>query len=279
MSAPRSISGIWDFGYRAASAGIRKGVFLIIGADNTKAVKATAARQGRWRGVAMDEGALPDGTANYGQDAQHLAEPINAQKAGIATVLCPANQQVNEGDQAVSDANGMVVPRAPFSLSAFIAGQFDETKLIGPQPAYSAVELFPHYVEVVRSVTASGLGGGAIGITAGKFFDPHAAALSATPVPVYRVKYTGEVLRNLGLTLKTAPGGADSVTLTYQKSSDGGTTWTDIAGPSAQATAAAKLADDQTNVSPALTKGDLIALKIASTAVTAADPVATFDAT
>ena len=274
MSAVRESNGIFDWGYKAASSGIRKGIALVIGADPTKAVKATAARQGKYRGIAMDAGTAPDGTANYGAAATTPAEPINAQKLGLASALVPAAQQVTAGDQAVTDANGMFVPRTPFSVSAFVFGQFDETKLIGSVAAFAALELLPHYIETVRPILA-GCAGAITGAT--KYLGDVSQAKAAAQVPRYVCRFTGETIRNLAASLITAPGGADTVVFTVQKSSDNGATWTDTA-LTCTISAAGKAASDLTH-SASLTAGDLLAVKAVSSAGTAADATVTFDVT
>jgi hypothetical protein len=274
MPTPRQVRPGWEFPYTVEGGNVQKGVACVAGSKNTALKIASAVGQGRFRGISIDAGVVPNGTAD-----PNLPDSVDAQKQGIAQAMVPANTSGKDGDQAICDQNGFFVVRRPFSFSAFVWGQFDGDFAAGAKSQWAAIELLPHYIELVRNVVASGFGGGVIGVTLGKFFDPHAAALAAAPLPVYRVKYTGEVLRNLGVTLRIAPGGNDSVTGSFQKSSDGGVTWTDIAGPSAQAVGPVKIADDQINVTPPLADGDLIAIKIASTAGLAADPVVTFDAT
>lgn len=277
MSAARSIFGIWDYGYRAAGAGIRKGIALVVGADNTKAVKASAARAGKFRGVAMDEGAMPDGSANYGQDAEHPAEPVNAQKAGIAAGLVPATQVIVQGDQVVCDANAMFVPRTPYSVSAFIWGQFDESKTIGARAAFAGIELFPHYVEVVRPVTVSQPLKTTVLGAATVYGSGLGLAFSAAPVQLYRARFAGEVVRNLSLSLGIAPGGADTVAAAIMTSTDNGNNWTARA-VTCTVSAAAFSATDLVNTYT-LAAGEIVGIRFISSAGTAAGACASFDVT
>jgi hypothetical protein len=99
-------------------------------------------------------------------------------------------------------------------------------------------------------------------------------APGAAQCPLYRARFTGETLRNLALTLRTAPAGADTVVATFQRSQDGGSTWTDITGagtPSAQVAGAAIAGADLVN-SFMLTAGDLVAVKLVSSNAAAAQP-------
>src|SRR5207244_7694446 len=115
-----------------------------------------------------------DGTAD-----PSLPDLINAQKLGLVPALVPGNAAINRGDQAVTDPNGMFVARRPFSFSRFIWGLFATSRLTGPLPELCEMEQMPHYVEVVRSVTANG--GGPIGPDT-RFLGAARVFLSATPI-------------------------------------------------------------------------------------------------
>jgi len=265
--------GLPEYGYQAEGAGLRKGVVLVCTTSNTKAKIAAALGAGKIKGILLDEGTLPDGALD-----PTVPDMANAQKTGIAQALVPAASTAAEGDQAIADATGKVIKRAPFSFSAECLGHFDEGFTAGANPEYRGVELYRHYIETIRSITL--LSTGAIG-AATRFMILGQAAVNANQFPVYRCRFTGETLRNLALSLKTAPGGADTVIVTFQRSQDGGTTWTDITGagtPIVTVAAAAIAGDDLVN-SFAMTKGDLIAVKLVSSAGTAAQPCVTFDVT
>src|SRR6185437_9695350 len=72
----------------------------------------------------------------------------------------------------------------------------------------------------------------------------------------------GEAVRNLGATLTTLPSVNETVTVTVVKSSDGGTTWADLA-VSCQLAGPQRAADDLVRW-VVLAKGDLLALKVVS---------------
>jgi hypothetical protein len=265
--------GLPEYGYRAEGAGLRKGVVLVVGASNIKAKIAAAIGAGKIRGIQIDEGTLPDGVAD-----PNLPDLVTAQKTGIAQALVPAASVAAEGDQAWSDATGKVIKRAPFSFSGLVLGQFDEGFTAGANPEYRGVELFPHYVEVIRAITAASMDTFA---AATRYIGAPGVALNAAQIPIYRARFAGEVIRNLAVSLVTAPGGADTVVFTVMKSSDNGATWTDTA-LTATISGASKVPADPAAVlalSATLAAGDLLAVKAVSSAITAAKPTVTFDVT
>src|SRR5579871_3004053 len=257
--ATRTLRGpLPEYGYTAASAGCRRGVVLVQGANNRLAVVAAAIGQGKYRGIQIDEGTLPDGSANYGQDAQHPAEQVNAQKEGIAWGLAPANTTPAQGDQAWSDATGKLITRVPFSFSGFILGQFDEARTVGVNPELVGVELSPQYIEICRNLGGFAAAAPAAGAT--KWGALGAVAVQNAQSPLYVAGYAGETVRNLKVSVGTAPGVGETLAFTVQKSSDNGATWVDtaltctIAGTS-------KAASDLAHA-VALAAGDLLALKM-----------------
>lgn len=261
--------GLPEYGYKAQGTGLRMGVMLVIGASNVFAKIANAIGLGKWRGIQIDEGMLPDGAA----DAT-IPDSVTAQKTGIARALVPASSSATEGDQAWSDAAGKIIKRTPFSFSGFLVGQFDESFTAGSSAEYRGVELIPHYIEVCRVILA-GCAGAITGAT--KYLGDVSQAKAAAQVPRYVVRFTGEKIRNLRCNLGTAPGGSDTVAFTVQKSSDNGGTWSDTT-LTCTITGTEKSAVDLTH-EPSLTAGDLLAVKAVSSAGTAADATACFDAT
>jgi hypothetical protein len=90
---------------------------------------------------------------------------------------------------------------------------------------------------------------------------------AAAQVKLCVIGATG-VLQNLNASLGTAPGGADTYAVTVQKSSDNGSNWVDTT-LTCTISAAGKSASDVTHL-PAVAAGDLIAIKVISSGVTAA---------
>ena len=261
-----------EYGSTAAAAGCRRGVALVMGSTNITAVPATAIGQGKYRGVQIDEGALPNGAANYGQSATQPAEQINAQKEGIAWGLAAAASTPVMGDQAICDASAQFITRVPYSFSAFVYGQFDESRTVGSNPELVGIELLPQYIEVVRNVTCGGTG--ALG-AATKYGTYVAGAASATAVPLFMAAFTGQKIRNLAAGLTTAPAGVDTVIFTVMTSVDFGANWVDTV-VTCTTTGTAFASYDLTH-SATLTKGMLVALKAVSSGATAAGITASFD--
>lgn len=119
----------------------------------------------------------------------------------------------------------------------------------------------------------SALSTGTIG-AATKYMNRGAAAVAASAVVIGTVTRAG-VLRRLYANLLTAPGGSDTVAFTIQKSSDNGGTWSDTT-LTCTITGSAKGNSDTTHA-PSVAAGDLLAVKMVSSAGTAADPSVGFE--
>jgi hypothetical protein len=273
---PDIVDALVAMGYKAAGAGMRKGVVLVIG-TNTKAIIASAVGQGKYRGIQLDEGQLPDGAANYGVDASHPAEMVSAAKKGLIRGLAAGSTTVTAGDQLWSNASGLLITRVPYSFSGFILGQADETATVGTAPQFVDIEMLPQYQEIVRQVTVSQplktttIGAATVyGATTG-------TAFGTAAIQLYRARFAGETIRNLSASLGIAPGGSDTVAVTVQKSSDNGNTWADTA-LTCTVSAALFSATDLTH-SAVLAAGDILAIKLVSSAGTAAGACVSFDIT
>jgi hypothetical protein len=121
---------------------------------------------------------------------------------------------------------------------------------------------------------AGGSGASADTIGAATKYLPRSGNVAAAQVPLGIATRAG-ILRSLRAGLNVAPGGADTVVFTVQKSSDQGATWTDTT-LTCTISAAAKSNSDLTN-RPAVAAGDWLAVKMVSSAGTAAGPVAGFE--
>lgn len=273
MATPRQVRPGWDYGYIVQGSGIQKGVALVIGATNLKAKIASSIGEGRFRGVALTAGRVPNGEGDPA-----IPDMVTAQKQGIAQAMVPSASSATEGDQAICDADGFFIKRTPFTFSAFLWGQFDETFTAGASDEWRGVELLPQYVETVRNIFASNPTASAIG-AATRYMAGINAALSASEIAIAQVQHTGQVLRNLKVQLATAPGGADTVVVTFIVSSDGGATWGALASaPTCTITGAALTAKDYTTAKT-LTEGQLLGVKLVSSAGTAAGASVSFDLT
>ena len=204
-------------------------------------------------------------------------EEISCQRLGLAKLLTSPSTVTTRGAQAIADSGanlGNAKVRTPYSSSAIVIGQFEEGHTVGAAAEHVEAEVRPQIVEVVRPVTFGALGV----VTAATVYGNGVGIAKATAqVPLYCARFDGETVRNLGLALATAPGGADTVAVTLQKSVDGGANWTDLA-VTATITGAAKAASDLTH-SAILAAGDLLAAKLVSSAGTAAGLCGTFDVT
>lgn len=270
MSTRHSRGAIAEMAYLANGAGLRRGVVLVR-STQTKAVIASAIGQAGV-GVQIDEGALPNGTANYGQDTDHPADLLAAQFGGIAWGLGAASTSVTLGDQVWANASGLLITRTPYSFSGWIVGEADETRSFGSNPEFFGVLARPQYIETMRGVRGFIATLGAV-----TKYLTFSTTYAAAEVPLYVAGFTGEKIRNLRIKLGTAPGGSDTVAVTVEKSSDGGGTWSDTA-LTCTATGAATTAADLTHA-VTLTAYDVLAVKFVSSAATAANLCLSFDIT
>lgn len=119
-------------------------------------------------------------------------------------------------------------------------------------------------------LAVGGSGASADTLGAATKYLPRSGNVAAAQVSVGVATRAG-ILRNLRVGLNVAPGGADTVIFTAQKSSDQGATWTDTT-LTATITGSAKSASDTTHA-PAVAAGDWVAVKMVSSAGTAAGPV------
>ncbi len=275
MTAPRQINGIFDFGAVAATTGLRKGVAARFSAADAISRLSTARAAGF--GVQLEEGTLPDGSANYGAAATTPAEPVTLQTLGIAAVLVPGSSSGTINDQIVCDANGQFVTSTPYSLSRYVWGRFIETFTAGSDAEYRAAHLQQQVVEVVRPITVSQPLKTTVLGAATVFGTGPGLAFSAAAVALYVARFTGETIRNLSVSLTTAPGGADTVIVAVMKSSDNGATYSATA-VTCTISAAAKAATDLVNTA-SLTAGDIVAVRAISSAGTAAGCAISFDIT
>jgi hypothetical protein len=91
---------------------------------------------------------------------------------------------------------------------------------------------------------------------------------TATATPLFVAPVAG-IIRNLYVKLKTAGGAGKTLTYTVRKSSDGGGTWADTALTCSVTGTATEGADNSNKVS--VSKGDLLAIRVTSADVGAAD--------
>lgn len=259
----------------AEGAGLRRGVPVTTGTTTAYGVIADALGED-CQGIQTSEGQLPDGAANYGQDSTRPAEQILVAKKGIVRALVPTAQTITKGMQAIANASGRMIARTAYSFSAFVHGIFDET-ITTTTAQYVSLELRQQLVELVRPVSVSQPLKTTVLGAATVYGSGIGLAFSAAPVMLYRARFTGEKVRNLSVSLVTAPGGADTVAATVMKSADNGDTWSALA-VTCTISAAAKTATDLVNTAT-LDAGDIIGIRFVSSAGTAAGAVATTDVT
>lgn len=220
-------------------------------------------------GVVQPRGTIGGSGANAG-------EAIALKVQGLGRIKVAANQAISRFSQLIADATslGAVKARTAYSFSATVIGFAQEALSSSSSVQMGEAYISPQVVEIVRSINAGCAGA----ITAAtKYLATPGQAKASAQVALYAVRFTGEVIRNLSVNLATAPGGSDTVVTTVQKSSDNGATWTDTA-LTCTITGTAKAATDLTDA-VTLTAGDLLAVKVVSSAGTAADCIATFDVT
>lgn len=278
--AAGQIKNIYDRDFIAGVTGIQQGVGLIIGADEFTAALATAANQGTALGVCASRGSMPNGTAlDSTTNPTGPFDKVTVQKIGLAAVLVPAATTVTLGQPATVNANGLFVQRVQYSVSGYVWGEFAQTRTTGGTNA-ELVEMDmkgQYWVELVRQIT-----GGATGtITAAtKYLAAPGQAVAAAQIALYVARTNGEVLRNLQAALGTAPGGADTVIFTVYRNplvAGAYTGWV-ATGITCTISAAGVSGSDLIHTQ-SLNQGDLVAIQVVSSNVTAAAPTATVDAT
>ena len=241
----------------------------------------------------MPQVILPTGTAPWRQDFYGVCieqgfvggtgtaalEPITLKRQGACPVILEANQAVTRGQNLIASPTtlGCVIPRTNFSGSAIIIGTAEETLAASTTAQRLEAYLQPYRVEDRLQVSASqpllntAIGNATVyAVSTGQAFSVAATAL-------YVARYTGSLIANLGVQLNVAPGGADTVTVTLYTSLDHGATYaaravTCAIGPTGHSGA------DLTNTY-ALTVGEIVAVQIVSTNVTAAGCAISLDIT
>ena len=214
-------------------------------------------------GITIEEG-MPGSTSRN-------PDQINIQSLGIGKIMFAADQIIVPGDRIIADSDGRGIKRTPFSSSGPCLGfAFQRRNVVDPKPG--EVFLLPHFIEVVMPITG-GSDGAAIG-AATKYLAAPGVAVAAAELPLFVCDAPGK-LRNLRCSLKTAPGGADTVIFAVLKSSDNGASWT-ATTLTCTITGAAKAASDKLEAHAVdVAAGDLIAIRAISSAGTAAGPAAT----
>jgi len=215
----------------------------------------------------------PRGT--IGGSGTSAGEAIALKVQGLARIKLGANRAMTRLAQLINDPStlGAIMARTAYSFSAMVIGYAQEALSSSSSAQMLEALIQPHMVEVVRQVTGFV---GTIGVVT-KYVNGIGGSISTTGVPMYLVRFTGETIRNLAINLGTAPGGTDTVAVTVYKSSDNGANWT-ATDLTCTATGTAKTASDLSH-SVALTAGDLLAIYVNSSAVTAANLTVTFDIT
>lgn len=202
-----------------------------------------------------------------------VGDAVVVQKLGRAVCILAPNQTAVRGQPAVvANTSGQVRQLAPGERARGLVGVFNQSKTTTATAKQIEVDLAICDIAAPQSITA-----GAVGVvTAATVYATAPGQAKATAqVPLYRARFAGEIVRNLSVNLTTAPGGVDTVATTIQKSSDNGSTWSDLA-LTCTITGAAKSATDLSH-SATLAAGDLLAIKYVSSAGTAADATTTFD--
>ena len=256
--------------------------------DGTLVVQGTPAADGNPVAV-LPSGATPWLQAPYGICATSgfvggtgtvAGEALTVKRQGLGRVKVTNGNAIARGQLFGADAAvlGNVVPYVAGSFSGWVMGTFEETKAASTTDDLAECFISPYYVADLEGITVSQpLSTTPIGAVT-VFGASTGLAFSATGVPLYVVRFTGENIRNLLVNLAVAPGGTDTVIAAVVKSSDGGKTYTaPVGGPTCTITGAGLTASDLVNQYVA-TKGDVIGIRFISSAGIAAGCSASFDA-
>lgn len=275
MGLARAIARLFNLGYYDASGGFQEGQVAVFGSAAFQVALPS------WQAAQLQPAAGINRTAGVmGGGGTTQGEEISIQKLGYAKLLVSPHVATQLGGQVIADGApnlGNVRQRVPFSSSAMVLGHFEEARQVGNAPELVEGEVRPSWLELVRAVTGGEPGSTPLGNNVTRYLGPPGSALSQSPVPLYRARFDGEVVRSLGATLQALPSQNETVTVTVVKSSDGGTTWTDLA-VSCQFAGPQAAVDDLIRW-VVLARGDLLALKVVSYSATAAGLIASFDVT
>jgi len=275
MGLARAIARLFNLGYYDQSGGFQEGQVAVFGSAAFQVALPS------WQAAQLQPAAGINRTAGVmGGGGTTQGEEISIQKLGYAKLLASPNVATQLGGQVIADGPpnlGNVRQRVPWSSSAQVLGHFEEARQVGNAPEHVEGEVRPAWLEIVRAVTGGEPGSVPLGNNVTRYLGPPGSALSQSPVALYRARFDGEVVRSLGATLQLQPSQNETVTVTVVKSSDGGTTWIDLA-VSCQFAGPVSAADDLVRW-VVLARGDLVALKVVSYSATAAGLIASLDVT
>jgi len=273
MGLARAIAKLFNLPFFDATGGLQEGQVAVFGPAAFQAAKPSGPAPHLLPVAGINRTA-----GEMGGSGTQRGEEISCQRLGYAKLLVSPNITTTLGGQVIADGGanaGNVRQRVPYSSSALILGQFEEEHSTGSMAALVEGEVRPTWLEIVRQVTGSQAG--AIGNNVTRWLGAPGVAVSQTAIPLYRSRFGGETIRNLGSSVAVKPSGGETVQVTIARSVDGGATWGDtpvtctITGPDGSAADLARMLT--------LNAGDLLALKVVSFSTPAAGLTATFDVT
>lgn len=208
----------------------------------------------------------PTLTDYLAQDDTGVCGMSVTQRPGRENFILAANSgAVAVGDYLIpTGVVGAVIPRPAGSNIPPVARAL-EAKADGASERYIYAEVLTPGIGVTGH-RVSGFGNNAP--TNNDYVLVQPANHTATATPLFAAPTAG-IIRNLYVKLKTAGGAGKTLTYTVRKSSDGGATWADTALTCAVTGTATEGADNTNKV--AVAKGDLLAIRITSADVGAAD--------
>ncbi len=275
MGLARAIARLFNLPYLDIAGGLQEGQVAVFG---PAAYQATAPS-------GPTPHLLPVAGINrmagvIGGTGTQQGEEISCQRLGYAKYLVSPNVATALGGQVIADGApnlGNVRQRVPYSASAVVLGQFEEARVVAGSPELVEGEVRPTWLELVRQVTGSEQSAAPIGNNVTRWLGAPGVPLSQSPIALYRSRFGGEVVRNLGATLAIRPADGETVQVVVARSSDGGATFADtpvtctMTGPQSAAEDLAR--------SLVLARGDVLGLKVVSFSTPAAGLTATFDVT
>jgi hypothetical protein len=276
MGLARAIARLFNLGFYDASGGFQEGQVAVFGAQPFQ--------------VQLPSGATPhlqpvagiNRTAGFmGGSGTTLGEEISIQKLGYGKFLVSPQASTELGGNVIADSSagnlGNAIQRVPYSHSAWLLGHFEEARQVGAGPELVEGEVLTTMLEVIRSITAASPAATPIGNNVTRYLGAPGTAVSQTPVPLYRARFSGEVVRNLGVTLAVAPATNETMSVNVVHSSDGGKTWQDL--PLACPLTPQQATDANLTDSAVLAAGDVVGVKVVSYSAAAAGLVVSLDIT
>lgn len=197
-----------------------------------------------------------------GGSGSAAGEAQSIKRQGLGRALLTHGNTITRGQEFQADAGvlGNVVPRAPYSFSAWALGTFEEAYSSSSTDDLVEIYLQPVLKEICRRF--AGYVGTAPAAGQIKYANGPSGAVAASDVPLMMADFTGQVVRDLYIGLTTAPAAGETLQAIVRRNPLVAGAYTGFADTAITCTISGTglVAVDHTN-SLALNQGDLLAIK------------------